>query len=629
MARRVLVTFANSPGNDPLPALVEEQRAIRSLFRPLDAKEHIRFHATIDATASDLIEDLRAFENQIVLLHFSGHANGQSLAFADGNGNVTGLSELLKANLKENGEQTIKLVFLNGCATAGQVEALQRAGVPAVIATAQPVFDEVAAQFSKEFYKQLTNLKTVLQAFQFAKGALRFEGEPDDLLVLGHYRGYVGEDKAESNSLLPWGLYSLPEDDSGVHWRLPYSREVSIRPQFVGAVANALNRNQYILRVLTRMCEIDQDIVGNYLEHQIDGQARPKDSSEYFEAIIEKFPWIIGSQIRLLRNVDSNRRLEELLSTYFISSQFVFYVILADCWRQKQLNKWEVSEELPFVAYPDSADALKKSDFCKKILATYRFMIDNNGVFTSPEIQIFCENISNQEHILYRMCNFLERTKDEFISGKLDVNSVDLLEKIERALTIFLSEIVFFIKYNVLTVRRINIDYPYTYSLRYELEHGKLNAGDTGALGVLEDERNRIKSNYCNSKTIVLSSGEDLHSALPLTPFIIDKNTFLGNALPQIFLFGYKEEDKYYYFSLDHDFFTAIEGGKGFDLIHTKLTDQDFSEGKTDLTNDEDFNNYFSDDNDTEPVPVFLILEEQHSLFQSHFTPYSRTQADE
>ncbi len=96
--------------------------------------------------------------DRIAIFHFGGHADGDRLllesdlesAFEPRPAYAEGLATLL-------GQQRgLKLVFLNGCSTRPQVKRLLDAGVPAVIATAQPIADAVATEFAVAFYEALT-----------------------------------------------------------------------------------------------------------------------------------------------------------------------------------------------------------------------------------------------------------------------------------------------------------------------------------------------------------------------------------------------------------------------------------------------------------------------------------------
>lgn len=71
------------------------------------------------------------------------------------------------------GLRGLKLVVLNGCATAKQVSDLLAAKIPVVIATSTTIRDDVAADFSSFLYSALGRGATIRDAFQQATNALR------------------------------------------------------------------------------------------------------------------------------------------------------------------------------------------------------------------------------------------------------------------------------------------------------------------------------------------------------------------------------------------------------------------------------------------------------------------------
>ena len=103
----------------------------------------------------------------------------------------------------------VRLAFLNGCSTQGQVADFHQARIPVVIATTQPVKDAVAREFAEHFYKYLVDGKTIRQAFEGAEDALLTGYRPEDL-----YRGF--ERIPASDLRHPFQLYvdqRIPEAD--------------------------------------------------------------------------------------------------------------------------------------------------------------------------------------------------------------------------------------------------------------------------------------------------------------------------------------------------------------------------------------------------------------------------------
>lgn len=625
MPNIIFLAFADEQQNS-LPALQDEFESLRDLLRPLDAREYIKLVAHGASTREQFIETLNHYQGQLSIVHFSGHASGQEVALADGAAFAKGLAKLLGQ------EPQLKLLILNGCATRGQVEQALAAGIPLVIATSRPVADEQASCFSIAFYRALVNKRTILEAFNFALGELeaRFKQTPELAL-----RGLALRQADESSEALPWGLYTLAgTTPEALHWRLPYYRDSGLSDQLKQDISQRVSTNQYIVQVLDRMCAVNKDITANYLIRYVDGKPQPVDPSSYLDAVIQNFPWVIGSQIGLLRQkLPANlERLEQLLSTYVLSAQLLFYIQLADCWEQKNRKHWPIDVPPGFAQLPRSAEELKQTNFLARLLDLYHWMcrpeLPDNRTFFAPELADFCQHLADPGHRLHKAQQALEQLRQKHAARDLgDLNAACKLA--EQTLAIVLGEMSFLAAYHFLTVRNIFLDFTLTKPLEYDLEMGKLNTLTASSLGMYQDANYRRKNNYTNSKSIVLTANErDLQFALPLTPFLIDANTYLGDPLPNLFLFAFVEGEKYHYYSVNHDFYTAIAGGKGFDLIHTSLCKEDFLEGTNDssLEAEEDW----LDDGGFAPLgtaissktPVFTILEEQLARFRSDFSPY-------
>ena len=627
MANIVFIAYANSPDTDRhLPALEGEHDALKGQFMPLDSKEYIKLVRAENSSTAEFLQVLGLYSGQIALLHFSGHAGAKAIELADGAGNASGMGQILSGNLKD-GKQQLRLVFLNGCATAGQVKAFHDAGVPAVIATSVPVFDRIAARFSEAFYRALTNKKSIAEAFNFAVGELKFLGGEIASIEL---RGPVSISH-DDGEVLPWGLYPRPGDQDAIHWHLPYSRESGLSGQLHADIQTRAANNKHIVRVLDPMCRVNKDIVPNYLVQIVNGQERPVDPSRYLDAVIENFPWVIGSQIRLLRQKTQlgRDRLEHLISTYIISSQVACYLLLSDCWQQKVQNGWALAATPDFVPHPKSAEELKNMDFCKRLLDIYGFMRSRKSAFFAPELGEFCQKLADPGQLLHKANHALTELRQQ-LAQNAPGDWAASCERAEKALAVFLSELAFLAGYHFLTVRNISLDFAYTKPLAYDLEMGKLNALAADSLSIYQDSGYRRKERYANSKSIIMTPNEhDLQFSLSLAPFMIDPNTYLQDPLPRLFLFAYAEEARYYYYSVDHDFFTAIAGGKGFDLIHTEWCREDFKDGETDISDSEDEGDWLDDPfpSGATPVlpaktPIFTLLEEQHARFRSDFVPH-------
>ena len=153
---------------------------------------------------------LNQHANQIDILHFAGHSNAEQLATND----QTVYSHHI-ADMFADWSNKPRLVFINGCSSAGQVDNFLDAGIDCVIATYKPIDDKVAAHFAKEFYAiLLSNPKqvTIANAFKRA-GSVVLLGEPRKARSL-HIEGLHTAKKEWD-----WGLFSRNEDVA-VQWTI-------------------------------------------------------------------------------------------------------------------------------------------------------------------------------------------------------------------------------------------------------------------------------------------------------------------------------------------------------------------------------------------------------------------------
>jgi len=190
-----LFSFANN-SLKPLAQLTDEDHEIHEIFSPLASSGQIQIVRESFVTTKSISSSLK--QNDITLLHYSGHANGQSLLFLDQLAHATGIAHSLGR------QKNLKFVFLNGCSTFPQVRLLLDQGVPAVLATSVKINDTRAKFFAISFYHSIALGKTIKVAFDQAVGdyITKFGNtEPPKV-----YRDLLSFKKTEKSSF-PWGLY--------------------------------------------------------------------------------------------------------------------------------------------------------------------------------------------------------------------------------------------------------------------------------------------------------------------------------------------------------------------------------------------------------------------------------------
>ncbi|HEX5759430.1 MAG TPA: CHAT domain-containing protein, partial [Thermoanaerobaculia bacterium] len=206
-ARPVVVFFAFANDRDDraryLRNLPKEQRRVREAITMAVEAGHCevieRNNATVD-DVFDVLQDPR-YRDRVAVFHYAGHAGPAELVLET----PAGATELAHAGglAAFLGEQRgLALVFLNGCSSAGQVQGLLDAGVPAVIATSQAIDDAVATELSARFYRSLASGVPLRTAYAEAQAAVRTRW---GAASRGTYRSFIPEVVSEER--WPWDLH--------------------------------------------------------------------------------------------------------------------------------------------------------------------------------------------------------------------------------------------------------------------------------------------------------------------------------------------------------------------------------------------------------------------------------------
>lgn len=130
------------------------------------------------------------------IIHFTGHGTPGAVTFEDTAGamyllNARGLRELFAVG---DGAQGVEFVFVSACHSQDVGLAFVAAGVPHVVAvkTDDEVLDKASLEFAKQFYTALLSGKSVSQAFEVARTAVKWDPditnkavEADKFLLLG------------------------------------------------------------------------------------------------------------------------------------------------------------------------------------------------------------------------------------------------------------------------------------------------------------------------------------------------------------------------------------------------------------------------------------------------------------
>ena len=218
----VFLAFANAP-DDHLATLKDESRYLFRALQPLAADGRLEIHREESSGFDEFYQDLLAFDDRIVVFHYAGHADGSMLQMEGGPGDARGIAGLLGR------QSSLKLVFLNGCATRDQVKLLHEAGVPAVIATAVKINDTRATHFASAFYDALAKGQGIYESFASAQNYIEGKfGAGGGTQPINRAPVYDFPDEEESAEpfVFEWTLYVRSDAQADLEqWRLPEARE--------------------------------------------------------------------------------------------------------------------------------------------------------------------------------------------------------------------------------------------------------------------------------------------------------------------------------------------------------------------------------------------------------------------
>lgn len=213
----IFLAYSNSQ-NDPLPTLEEEDRKAYGILSRRAEQLHFNIHRDSFATVDTIIEFLELYRKEIIVFSFSGHAGRDKLLLAGNEAQAKGIAGLLGQCPK------LKLILLNGCATAGQVSRLlELPNRPVVIATNAPVGDYRATKFGASFFRELgERYGSVEEAFEVGLNAAKTVTEQP----IDEERGVGLENEERQIRYAPWGIYA--NDKASLLWKLPVEPDSEI-----------------------------------------------------------------------------------------------------------------------------------------------------------------------------------------------------------------------------------------------------------------------------------------------------------------------------------------------------------------------------------------------------------------
>ncbi len=567
--------FAFSNDDDAhLPLLKKESKQINDIFATLHDKGVIEMYREESATLEEVARIFQRFDQRITIFHYGGHAGGHGLRLEEGDAQATGLAAYF-----EQQRDQLQLVFLNGCSTLPQVERLMELGVKAVIATSAPIEDGKAVEFSREFYRGLSVRQPVRRAFESASAMLLSKYEGIEAPAIIQYRSMMMRglmDEEDDTESLPWGLYVHKDHTDILDWRMPVKpRRLQMRTDDAD-----FQPNQYLKYVLDAMLFLDSELRDHLTNEEgllVDASGNTLNDQQRFYLILQNLPWPIGAQFQKLVAMRTLQpeRLRQIASTYLVTSQTLFCLIVAQFYEQPEngvKRDWSLLEEalnldrksFPIFNFLGHLEKLPYDQF-----------FENNAPPLVEEVIPFLQELQDEQSDLHKAYLELEELRDSIQENRMNwEDAVDFYDDAEASLTILLSRVAFLVKYKLIAVRDIQIVNYRNSEIRYLHRLGELN-GIGDMLGLSPRELRRFTN--CDSILLVrhIDDLEDERcqgEVINLTPLLIDENAFLKHTTDvlNIYMYAFREGSTYYYYKVNSNIFNVLEDKESFLAIHNR-----------------------------------------------------------
>ncbi|MFN0217002.1 MAG: CHAT domain-containing protein [Saprospiraceae bacterium] len=325
----LLLLTANDTTN-PLPLLTREGKDIQRLLNSIPRKSYEVVLSPESGTA-DIVNELNVPGRQVEVLHYAGHANSTQLQLTDVDADATALADKLRS------AGTIKLIFINGCASQGQVQFFHNAGIPFVIATTRPVDDMQAFWVATQFYQYLSLGRTLKQAFAEVVIDARLQQKGVDLAT----RGLALRGGAESDGL-PWGLYLAPGAENE-DYSLPFSARSS-------PIDQAVSHTVFLDTLIYALEKTEAQAFASIRRLAETMRRSPVPDGKKLAELTKALPFTLGVRIRQITfkaEETSDEYYRELLYDYCILFETLLHHVVSILSAQLWQHKVEVFQHPP------------------------------------------------------------------------------------------------------------------------------------------------------------------------------------------------------------------------------------------------------------------------------------------
>lgn len=588
----ILLTFSND-SDDYLSKIVAEQKAIKQALLDVADKNYVLLRDVQRVSTEEVFYLINRYHNRVSILHYAGHADGQSLQLEQEVGvvqsaNVKGIAGLLGT------QQELQLVFLNGCATKGQVKALLDSGVKAVIATTVKINDDDAFHFASQFYQALASGSSIQASFQKARAFIETRTELISFRDVAETRGILMNfDEGGAADEMPWGLYWKPEAAAVLDWKLPTSsplelnfatdqianrRDNPINSLLVDSTLKAVRESEHVKELARKINKERQ--AGN-------ANRRPTDA-EKKDAIVRAYLTPISVQLRALFSQELSEkmdkdRLQQLLTSYQKAVELFAFALLSNVWDATQQRKEPLdlneSDRLQLQAFFDlNAYTFAAFDYFPLVDALL-ILAQRNGIpLYLQALNAYTEGWAGKAELAQAQAHFqLMKTA---LEGDIPSHLIESYCMVsEQQLALVLTEWSFLIHYKMAVIKNIEVQQlknmpPTTFKhVMVDLDNNYSDVGNKDRQYAL-DKPTDMES--------VLLYQEQLKDNLNLSPFILDENALTREYNSKIYFFSHRTEKGLHYQWIENEEDKMIISPNRYDYIL-----QQFEQARRDILNEQ------------------------------------------
>lgn len=543
----ILILTVNDPQNS-LKKLSEEGKEIQRILNAAPART---FDTALipDASIQDLISEFKVPDREIEVLHFAGHANSQGLQFTDDRADASILAGKIRLH------RSLKLVFLNGCATRKQVQYFHEAGVPFVVATSRPVGDSKAHWIATQFYQYLTLKRSLKKAWQEVVSDVDLLKKK---LALQTVRGVMPRVRETNTDQLEWGLY-IKENKEGIDYQLPFSTSTLNK---ISEVSHTIFLDELIFAL---------DYIDNpHLQKlQILSSSIKRGSSvpnnKKIAELLNTLPYTLGLRLRYITaepDIRSREYYRELLYDYAFFFETLlhesFALLCAQIWQDKEKAFNQLPEEVGSIRHFLRENRLTENPYtyAKEILILIEWLRLYNvqPVPFSDSLMDYLQSDDFKE-----ASNFFFLQKQYFWQNiqlqemEALTNAIQAQHYIKQSFPHF----NFLVNYILVSVRGINV-----MNFRHLPKHFNPIENMVSRLILTESEPMSLSGKQMMENKSVLSFYKSQPGigtkSLNLFPFIIDRNVFTGKINDEVDLY------------LFTGYFRSLSKGEAFHFVSIK-----------------------------------------------------------